>query len=166
LTPNIVKMIALSNGKSAIVDPEDYERIKDVTWSVSTIGNTQYLMSRKMVGRKIAYTLLHRLIMGASPDQLVDHINGDGLDNRKGNLRIATKSQNAMNAKLRSDNTTGFKGVCYIPKRNRYSARIHANGKKYASAFYRTALEAAMAYKDMATSLHGEFMRVEGGGLL
>ncbi len=164
--PPIVRMIALNNGLKAIVDAEDYERVNKLKWSFSSIGNTKYLSNRKMVDRKVTHTLLHRFIINAEASQLVDHINGDGLDNRKENLRIATKAQNSMNSKLHSRNTTGYRGVAYVPKADRYQARLCRFGKKITGKFRRSAIEAAHDYKEIALRVHGEFVRLEGGGLI
>lgn len=158
--------ILLSNGQSALVDDEDFEKFKGMAWVPSRIGSTSYASNRKMVGRKITYTSLHRAIVGAKDGELVDHINGDGLDNRRENLRIANKSQNAINSKLRADNTTGYRGVSYMPKRDRYQARLFMHGKKITSKFFHTAIEAAEAYKEIALRVYGEFVRNGCGGVL
>lgn len=158
--------IELSNGQAALVDADDYERVKNFTWTISPIGNTRYLMNRKMVKGKSTCIFIHRMLLSAEPHQLVDHINGDGLDNRRCNLRIANKAQNSMNSKKRSDNTSGFRGVAFVPKANRYQAKLHFEGRRITSRFCKTAIEAAEAYKSLAIKHYGDFVRLENGGLV
>jgi hypothetical protein len=95
------------------------------------------------------------------PKKDIDHINGDGGDNRIANLREATMSQNLMNTKTRTDNTSGFKGVSKDNRRGRWEAYVHKDGKKKSLGSYKTKEEAARAYVAAATAMHGEFVRHE-----
>ena len=98
--------------------------------------------------------LLHRAIMGET-EELIDHKNGNVLDNRKENLRKATKSQNAINSGLIASNTSGYRGVTFNGKH--WRARITANGKTYHIGNYSTKEQASEAYKRKAKQLFGEF---------
>jgi len=101
---------------------------------------------------------MHRLILNAPPDLKVDHINGNGLDNRKENLRLATTPQNVRNARLSLRNSSGFKGV--KRKRQKWQASIVFNGKTIRLGVFDAREDAARAYDIAALLLHGEFARV------
>ncbi|WP_411706302.1 HNH endonuclease [Edaphovirga cremea] len=98
--------------------------------------------------------LLHRAVM-KEPDGLVDHKNGIVTDCRKDNLRVATKSQNAINAGKHSNNTSGHRGVSFNGKH--WRARIMHNGKMHSIGSFGTLESAAAAYKKKAVELFGEF---------
>ena len=100
---------------------------------------------------------MHRFILGAKKHQLVDHVNGNPLDNRLTNLRIANKSQNAANRGLDKNNTTGYKGVSQVKKTGRYRATIRVKGKNIHIGIFALAKDAAVAYKQMAFRYFGEF---------
>ena len=128
-----------------------------------------YLSSNKeywrinLMGQEIrAHRLAWYLHYGEDPgaDLLVDHINGDSLDNRIDNLRLVTESENSKNRKKGNNNTTGFKGV-YQNKDGSISARIDVNGKNKYLGSFKTVELAAKAYKEASIKYHGEFRRVE-----
>jgi hypothetical protein len=106
----------------------------------------------------------HRLailyVTGEWPTAHVDHINNVKDDNRFANLREATKAQNATNSKRRSDNTSGFKGVGYDPRRRRWVARIRYGGRTTCLGRFKTPDAAHAAYRAAAQELHGEFARM------
>ncbi len=102
---------------------------------------------------------MHRVILGATHGQAVDHVDGDGLNNTRENLRIATKAQNAWNTSPRSHNKCGYKGV-YKVKHNTprpFIASIRVNKKFYPIGRFSTAEDAGEAYKQYALKLQGEF---------
>jgi hypothetical protein len=108
---------------------------------------------RRQYAHRIAWLLHHKTL----PTMQIDHINGNPCDNRMCNLRLATVSQNAMNRGLQKNNSSGFKGVNYYSKRNKWNARIKANKKYYHLGYFDTAEEAHLAYCKKAKELHGEF---------
>ena len=103
---------------------------------------------------------LHRLVMNASQDMYVDHINGNILDNRKENLRICTMQQNNCNTKLRSNNSSGYKGVSYNKENRKWRAYIAVHGSTHYLGYYKTAKEAAERYNKAAPIYHGEFAQL------
>lgn len=102
---------------------------------------------------RLAWAIHH----GEWPAGCIDHINGDPHDNRLANLRVCSQQQNSFNARLRSDNTSGIKGVYYRKDRGRWAAQIHHNGKKKSLGCYPTAELAAAAYDKAAKETFGEF---------
>jgi hypothetical protein len=91
---------------------------------------------------------------------MVDHRDGDGLNNRRSsNLRIATRGQNAANAKLRADNTSGFKGVTLHRVSGKWQAYINANGRRHSLGYFETPEEAGAAYASAGPRAHGDFAR-------
>lgn len=89
--------------------------------------------------------------------KLIDHINGNKTDNRIENLRLATTSQNAMNSKMFSNNTSGVKGVNWIASRNRWRVQIKRDGITYFGGRFKTIEEAEVAARNLRDRLHGEF---------
>ncbi|MDD5543925.1 MAG: HNH endonuclease signature motif containing protein [Acidobacteriia bacterium] len=105
--------------------------------------------------------LAHRLIflwmVGRWPKELIDHIDRNGLNNRWGNLREASKAQNGANAKLSKANKTGYKGVYFAKKHKKWSASIHVNHKSRNLGLFKSAIEASKAYQRAAVEAFGEF---------
>ena len=152
----MVKIIDLTKGYLGLVDASDYELVVQWKWSFS--GG---YIRRQCKGQTFS---LHRQILGLlhTLEVHVDHINGDGLDNRRENLRVCTPSQNMANRGLYAHNKTGFKGVCVDRRSNqvKYRATIHHKNKYIALGRFNTAEEAAHAYDVAALKLFGEFANV------
>ena len=104
--------------------------------------------------------LLHRQILSALPGTVVDHINHDKLDNRKVNIRLCSQAENAHNTKGHKDSLSQEKGVCYQKGQvnKKWRATIFFKGKKYELGLFHKKEEAAVAYKEAAQKLHGEFL--------
>jgi hypothetical protein len=105
---------------------------------------------------------VHRLVWtyhGNAPVAFIDHINGDVLDNRIENLRAATHSQNCMNTRLRSDNTSGIKGVRWSKLKQKWIGTVGVNYKNYCAGEFDTKEKAAEAVAKLRQELHGEFAR-------
>ena len=100
---------------------------------------------------------MHRVIMGCPLDKEIDHINHDCLDNRKKNLRICVKTQNAGNKLISSRNTSGFKGVSYKKDTEKFQASIAYKYKQYFLGYFLTAEEAQTAYVERGKKLFKEF---------
>lgn len=105
--------------------------------------------------------MMHGQIKGVSPDKRQpDHENGVTLDNRRNNLRFATSSQNAMNRRKTSANSSGYKGVHWHKGHQKWCAQIKVNGKSIHLGYFDTPEEAHAAYCEAATRLHGDFARL------
>jgi len=131
--------------------------LSNFNWSVSKSRGLKYALHRKTINNKITFTYMHRVVAGALPGQVVDHINGDTLDNRKSNLRICSISQNGANRGKNKDNTSGYKGVTFHKGTKKWQAGIKIKGKYiYIGRFDDPAL-AASAYDKAAKEIHGEF---------
>lgn len=143
--------IKLNYGKKAIIDAEYYELVKDYKWRF----DGRYAVT----GDKATY--MHRLILDikeAWPKVHTDHINGDGLDNRKCNLRAVTPAQNQHNSKKRVDNTAGYKGVSKR-KDGSYRAYLFIKGKQIYLGGAKTALQASRLYDEGIKKYYGEYGR-------
>lgn len=155
------RVIITNRGKySLIVDDSEFEKLSKMSWCVSPIGNKFYALhfDRASKGNRRVCTPLHRLIMDAPSGMVVDHINGDTLDNRRQNLRLATHQQNCFNQPLKSCNTSGYKGVSRNNKRGKpWRARIRINGKETLLGTFDTPEEAHAVYCIAAAIHHGKF---------
>jgi hypothetical protein len=150
--------IPLTNGAFAIIDAEDYELVSKQKWHLKSSDGRNYAVSSIYLGpKKYKRIRMHRIIMNATTGTYVDHINGDGLDNRRENLRFSTLSQNSCNSKVHSNSGSGLKGVAYY--RGRWMAQIQMLGKRKHLGSYLTKEEAARVYDKAALELHGEFAR-------
>ena len=152
-----MKYIKLTKNKQAIIDNEDYKRVSRYKWTYHDMG---YAYRQTWKDGHYTAILLHRFVMKVDSKQHIDHINHDGLDNRKSNLRIATQGQNLQNTSIRSDNTTGYKGVWFNKARNIFQAYIQLNHKHRYLGRANTAQEAYELYKEGAKELFGEFANI------
>ena len=143
-------------GKHAQVDASDYPHLCDHTWTLSTCRGKPGYVYGVLGGRKVA---MHRVILGlqVGDGRLVDHVNGDPLDNRRANLRLATPGENRRNSAAQYSDSTPFKGVSPTRSGRRFRAEIRARGTYRFLGVYDTPEEAARAYDAAAAELHGEF---------
>ena len=151
-----VRLIPLTKGKFAIVDPHDYPWLSKFKWHVVTQNGYFYACRRPSVGefRTSRSVWMNREILNAPPRLLVDHHNHDTLDNRKSNLRLATYAENGYNRrKLKKSKSSRFKGVSFHKKRNVWRAVISTTGRSIHLGEFKSELQAAKAY-DGAAKLH------------
>lgn len=147
--------IALACGRIALVDAQDIAAIDAFSWHANTKDGRIYAIRRAMPGKRLV--LMHRVIAGADCGQVVDHINGNTLDNRRANLRIATNQQNSFNHKARGE--VPFSGVTRCG--SRFAAAIWPNGSQInLGTDHATAEQAAALYNAAATLLYGRFARL------
>lgn len=135
----------------ALVDPDDRALVARYRWYELRRGHTTYAMAN---GRR--WLSMHRLIIRAPKGIEVDHVDGDGLNNRRYNLRLATRSQQLMNR--RGWGKSRFKGVC--PSGRKWQAYITKDHVDYRLGSFDTEEEAALAYDRAALQLHGEYARL------
>lgn len=157
--------IPLTRGLVALVDDEDAEWLEQWRWYALKInGGRFYAVRGTYCGRengknKTKTLYMHREILRPPPGWFCDHIDNDGLNNRRSNLRPANRFQNCQNARTRVGNSSGFKGV-NKERNGRFEASIQANGIKRYLGTFATAEEAHEAYCKAATELHGDFARL------
>lgn len=157
-----MKEIPLTQGKVALVDDEDFGLLNKRKWffEPQKKSDTGYAVrSKRLSTGKRVWERMHRLLLGLDLEdkKKVDHINGNGLDNRKKNLRTCTKMQNAHNQKKRSNNTSGYKGV--TKHSGKWRAAIGFKMRYYHIGLYDTPEQAAKAYDKKAKELYGDFVR-------
>ena len=148
------------NGYVTLVDDEDFERISKIKWSTYKVENTVYVIAKPWdkLNKKYLTFRLHRVIMNCTdPNVEIDHIDGNGLNNQKYNLRLATHSQNMMNRRMQKNNTTGYRGVFKNNQGMRYRALIRFNKKLIWLGSYLTPQEASAVYEAKAKELFGSF---------
>lgn len=144
-----MKEIPLSRGKVALVDDGDYQRVTERgKWSYATRG---YAVRRGADGN---LEFMHRFLTGFS---VTDHVNGNGLDNRRPNLRGCTQAQNNCNVRLRGDNTSGVKGVSWRKRERKWIAYVG----RFHIGYFSSLGDAARAVRSRREELHGEFARHE-----
>lgn len=157
--------IVLTQGKTTVIDDSDYNLIKMHKWCawMSKCGVWYAVTNDKFNNRK--QIKMHRLLLGLTDSNiLADHIDGDGLNNQRYNLRIATRHQNNLNKKSQCNSTSKYLGV-YVTKRksdgvNRYLSQIKINGKSTHLGTFDTEFQAALEYDKMAKIHFGEFARL------
>lgn len=164
-----MRRIPLTQGCWTIVDDDDYERLSAHKWHLDRRcgrENTLYAKRQMTIASKSNKTLrswqraqlMHRVIMNAGPGQFVDHINGNGLDNRKCNLRLCTNAENLHNqGPRRNKQSSRYKGVCRRRRSGRYEVNIRCGDRSYWVGSFTDEVEAARAYNARAIEVFGEF---------
>jgi HNH endonuclease/AP2 domain len=153
-----VAYVPLTQGYEAVIDAADVPLVGGVNWTANVRPQGCYAYRHKPRPDS-GPIYLHRFLMG-DPDELdVDHVDGDRLNNRRSNLRLATRSQNMQNGKLRKDNTSGHKGVVFIKETGKWRAQVARDGRAMYFGNYATIEEAIDAARAARESLHGAFAR-------
>lgn len=152
-------LVPLTQGQVAVIDAADADAVRPYLWQARRDGETWYAITSVTVGYQRRETvLMHRLILGNPPGDS-DHWDGDGLNNRRSNLRPATRSQNVANSGVPKHNTSGFKGV-QRTRSGRWHARIRLNSHWHCLGTFDTPEEAARAYDTRAQQEFGDFARL------
>lgn len=153
------RRIRLTQGKYAIVDPDDYPRLAKYKWCAVKQRRIFYAQRIVTVGKRQRKNIqMHREIIKAEDGKFCDHINRNGLDNRKANLRVVTPLENGWNkAKQRGKHSSKYKGVSWFRVDKKWQARIQANGRKIFLGYFHDEIDAAKAYDNAALKYHGQF---------
>lgn len=138
----------------ALIDLADLGKVRQFTWHIRGHHRRRYAYTN-IPGQ--GATSMHRLVMDAPPGLEVDHKNGDGLDNRRSNLRPATHSQNMANRPGDRGTSSRFKGVSLYRCRGNWMAYISIRGRRKTIGYFSTEIEAALIYDEWARKDHGEF---------
>jgi hypothetical protein len=145
----MAKKIPLGHGQFAIVDDEDYEKVCRYKWhAMSGSKNPHHYAVTKI--------RMHRLVIDAPPDFMVDHINGDTLDNRKANLRLCTNSQNQQNTASRGGSSK-YKGVSFLKKKGKWIAAFQFDSHRYYCGMWDSEEDAARAVDKKRGEVCGDF---------
>jgi hypothetical protein len=158
-----LRQIPISQGKITIVDDEDYGVLVLYKWyALNPYDDLWYAWRsiRHPVKGTRTTSRMHREIMGASSFQEIDHKNGNGLDNRKENLRVVTRLQNLWNSRSRIGSTSVYKGVSWDTARDKWCAKIRICGTLHHLGYFENEMTAAMAYDEAAKQNFGEYARL------
>jgi hypothetical protein len=147
------------HGKRIVfINDEDYGLIKAHKWRLLKQPLKEYAITNIKKGGKICTLRMHILIMGKRKGKEIDHKNGNGLDNRRVNLRFLTHRQNMHNMKPFKTNTTGYRGVSLDSNgKGNYASYIHVNNKKIYLGNFKDKKDAAKAYNIAARKYHGKY---------
>lgn len=138
----------------ALVDDEDFEVLSGYRWCARKDGNTFYAMRSIQVNGKQRAVQMHNAIMN---EKSIDHIDHDGLNNQKSNLRVCTRSENMMNMGKHEKASSIYKGVCFFNRDKKWLAQIKINGKRIRLGTFASEIEAAKAYNEKAIEFFREF---------
>jgi hypothetical protein len=153
-------IINLQHNFTTIIDDEDYHLIREYHWYAAEGVSTFYVQAGVYKdGVAMDLVRMHRVILGVPDGYQVDHRNGNGLDNRRVNIRVCTHQQNMCNKKIPICNTSGYKGVYFASHINKFIARIGYKNKRIHLGCFNTAIEASIVYENKARELFGDFYR-------
>lgn len=157
----VMKEIKLTQGKTAMVDDQDFEWLSQWKWLAVYSGSNKWYARRNYRDNGKRYSIfMHRQILNAPEGMQGDFIDGDSLNNQRSNLRLATQSQNNMNREsFKKNKTSKYKGVCFYNRPKKYGMQIYFGGKVI-SRLFNTEIEAAKEYDRLARIHHKEFARL------
>jgi hypothetical protein len=135
----------------ALVSDEDFEKINQHNW----FFNGSYAASR-IEGKNIR---MHTFLMNTPKGMETDHIDGNGLNNQRLNLRVCTHRENSLNQTIRKNNTSGIKGVCWSIQYKKWEVKIRAGNKRLTVGRFLNLKDATIAYRKAADKYHGNFAR-------
>lgn len=143
--------------KSILIDADDLLRVRKHIWSIKNGGHTYY----PFIQQKGKLITLGRFILDAKEDQMVDHIDGNGMNNRRENLRFVSPQQNMWNRRSSRSSTSKFKGVCWNKQDKCWRATIRANGKYEHLGSFENEIDAARVYENRARQIQRNFFKKE-----
>lgn len=152
--------IPLTNGEMVILDATDYKIVKHFVWRGQQYAGRGFTYAvgsiRNLKSGKYTPVAMHRLILGATAKEHVDHKNGNGLDNRRGNLRLCSIAENVRNQHARRG-VSRYKGVTWCKQTKKWYARIKRDRRSYYLGRFSSERTAALAYDQAALRLHEDF---------
>ncbi len=155
------RRIPLSRGQYALVDPDDYAWLSKYNWHMVGDKGSFYAARNtgQRQGQKRIVVKMHREILKVPAGMFVDHINHNGLDNRRANLRPATQAQNARNRRKqqKSNVHSKYKGLTWYKREKRWAVRVMVNRESKFIGYFNNELDAARAYDQAAREYHGHF---------
>lgn len=159
-----MKQIPLTQGKMALVDDADYEELSKKKWwfrNVRSEKRVGYACRSVRIGGHKRSVMMHRQVLGLGWDTSiqVDHIDGNGLNNQRSNLRVCDNSKNHMNQGVLKNNTTGYTGIYLDRRNNRFYVYINVNKKRHSCRSFKTFEEAKQARINAEIEHFGEFRR-------
>lgn len=154
-------IVPLTRGFVAVIDIQDIDKVAGFNWFAVVQKHGAYAVRRASKEESLSGKLsMHRAIMGNPDGVQIDHIDLDGTNNRRGNLRVASVLDNSYNRRKNSKNTSGYKGVCWNKAIGKWQAQIRANKIRKYLGLFDTPEMAYAAYCNAAMQYHGEFARV------
>lgn len=148
-----MKLIALTQGKFAQVDDEDFEIINKYKWCAARMKDIWYTI------RSDDYISMHRFIMNARKGKIINHKDGNGLNNQRNNLRFCNAYQRSAARRSAKGSSSIYLGVSWDKQRDRWKVRINSGNNKINIGYFKTEENAAIAYNIYAEKYHGEFAR-------
>jgi hypothetical protein len=159
----MVRHITITNRKkeeyTVLVDDEDYEDVSSFTWFIwiDRKGHKYAGRGVRQPSGRYKTVFMHAYINKTPNGSVTDHINGNGLDNRKENLRTCTRPQNAWNTHTVRTNTSGYRNVCWAKSHNMWKVAIRCNGTRKFVGYFPSIEDAAVAEKNARTSMHSGY---------
>lgn len=156
------RLIPLTQGRVALVDIEDFEELNKYKWQSHRNHASRHKAVTKKPDGKWCYItiLMHRFIMKAKKGQEIDHVNGNGLDNRKVNLRFCTRSQNCSNS-VKKNKSKKYKGIYFRDRSGgSWEVMVIFKRQRHFIGIFKNEKEAALAYNEAAKKYHGEFAKL------
>lgn len=151
-----MKLIPLTQGLFAIVNDDDYQELSKHKWYAHKQHGPVYAERKQTIDGRQVTVKMHRAIMG-NLGEVIDHIDGNGINNVRSNLRFASHSQNACNRKTMSNNTTGQRGVVFVKGANKWRATISKKGVRKNLGYFASFQDAKEAYIKASKVVHSQF---------
>lgn len=157
-----MKKITLTQNQVALVDNSDFEELNKYKWFANKLGNTFYAVrtSKKDSEGKTKTILMHRVIMSNPEGFDVDHIDSNGLNNQKKNLRVCTHSENTRNRGVQKNSTSKLKGVTWNKTGKKWQSQIKVEGKYIYLGIFEDKIEAYEAYCKACVKYHGDYHKL------
>lgn len=155
-----IAYVTLTKGYEAIIDAEDAHLVEGFNWHAKIFRHTCYAKSSPAAAKVLGSQYMHRIIAKTPINMITDHIDRNGLNNKKDNLRHATGSENNCNTEAYCNNKSGIKGVHWCNTKKRWKAQVRFKGYQKHLGYFRNIEDAKMAREEGCKLIHKEFARV------